>query len=368
MSKQLAYKDGVDWLKNTSSQGEFGDVSFWEKPIPDTKKSGELDPRVYEMKQKERAAREGKKEESAEDVSIEAIRESMGFPNTDVTTSAIQVHYTFARGRSGDIPIRIYTPPQEEKKPAVVYFHGGGFIGGSVDVVENACKCLAERAGAVVINVDYRLAPEHPFPAGLHDCYDVVLWVHEHADKLGIHSGAISVAGDSAGGNLANGCSVLDRNSGKSIIQFQALIYPVVLLDRKNDQLFQWDVRHYEIQNEEHRDLILADLIGMESGGELLSRLYCRDYPVTDTLLSPLLAERLESLPDTLIVTAEYDYLRLEAEEYAKRLTKAGVSSSVIRYKGMDHAFIDKMGVYPQAEDCMEEIAKVVRSIGSVRK
>lgn len=343
-------------------------LTYMEKKIPDSEGAGELDPRVLQLMM-EGAAKSGGGAAGFPDLSevrpetfpIGAIRTGMGFPNKDLTETKVSVELLKIEGEGGEIPIRIYRPAVTGLLPAVVFFHGGGFIGGSPDVVENPCRSLAEKAGALVVNVDYRLAPEHPFPAGVLDCYDAVQWVYRHADELGVDPSRIAVAGDSAGGNLAAGCAQMDRDSGSGMIRMQALIYPVLLIGES--AAYPWRLEEYEIHR--HQEYILPGLEALRGAGQLFQALYLQGHDPANPLVSPLLQESVEKLPETLIVTAEYDMLRLEGEAYAGRLAEAGVRTRLIRYKGMDHAFLDKYGIYPQAEDCIDEIASMMGRLSS---
>ncbi|RCW50228.1 alpha/beta hydrolase [Paenibacillus prosopidis] len=337
------------------------------KKIPDSNAVGELDPRVYEiLSQNKRNFDEGgmlfmpESESAPVSFPIERLRALMGWANTDVTRTDIQTVYKEIIGTNGSIHVRIYSPSSEGIHPCILFFHGGGFIGGSLETVENPCKALAEKANAVVVSVDYRLAPEHAFPAGLTDCFDAVEWVFLHAAEIGINPGQITVCGDSAGGNLATVCAMMDRDRGTGMINFQALIYPTVNMAGIQTEDFEWSIDQYTINN--HRELIIPAVEGLKQGGSFFHDMYLQKQ--TDPghhYVSPLLADDLTGLPEALVIVAEYDYLRLEGEAYARKLSRSGVQTKLICYSGMDHAFIDKIGLYPQAEDCMVEIAEAIK-------
>ncbi|GGG16631.1 alpha/beta hydrolase [Paenibacillus abyssi] len=336
------------------------------KPIPDSDEGGQLDPRVHRVLQDEAEKRATKPnplpDPSDRPAFVKALRDMMGWDNKDITRTEMTTALKTIEGSNGAIPLRIYTPAGKAPKPAIVFFHGGGFIGGTVGVVENPCKALAEKAGAVVVSVDYRLAPEHAFPAGLSDCFEAVQWVYEHAAEIGVNPQQIGVSGDSAGGNLAAVCSLMDRDKGTGMIKYQALIYPTVNMGGVETEDFRWSLDEYDIRN--HRELIIAGIEGLRGGGELMRNLYLQGRTeVTEAYFAPLLAEDLSGLPEALILTAEYDFLRIEGEAYAKKLARSGVATTLIQYNGMDHAFVDKIGLYPQAEDCMNEIAKGLKRV-----
>lgn len=326
------------------------------KPIPDTDVTGDLDPRVLAVIKGYAAS------EPETSFDLASARASMGWPNRDVTTMDITTDHVMIPSADGDIPARLYRPRTEETLPAILFFHGGGFFGGTLDTVENPCKLLAEKANALVVSVDYRLAPEHPFPAGLNDCYRALEWVHERADELGVSRDDIAVAGDSAGGNLATACCLLDRSNETNMIRFQALIYPVVNLGSIPTDDYEWALDRYEIKH--HHDLIRGVVMALGDSEDLLNQIYLQGKAeLTDPLVSPLFADDVNGLPPALIITAEYDYLRLEGEAYARKLARDGVPTRLIQYRGMDHAFMDKLGDYPQAEDCMIEIANGMKEM-----
>ncbi|WP_372662331.1 alpha/beta hydrolase [Cohnella sp.] len=333
------------------------------KRIPDSEVEGDLDPRVMKVTQEQMKKFASFPKLETEDgeighFPIEQMRAMMGWPNSDITSTVITTEERVIIGRNGEIPVRIYAPNKSESLPAVVFFHGGGFIGGTARAVENPCKFLAEQAGAVVINVDYRLAPEHPYPSGLHDCFDVIKWVYENAGDIQVNRDQIAVSGDSAGGNLSTVCALMDRDLGTGMIKYQALIYPTVNMAGVETEDFRWNIEEYNVN---HNHEIIRGII-LALGGNGLSTLYLQgNTDVSNPYVSPLLANDLSGLPPALIIEAEYDYLRLEGEAYARKLLRFGIPAQMIRYNGMDHAFMDKIGLYPQAKDCMLEIAEGIK-------
>ena len=254
-------------------------------------------------------------------------------------------------GPEGEIPIRIYTPEAEWPRPAMVYFHGGGWVVCDLDTHDVVCRAIARRAAAVVVAVDYRLAPEHKFPSAVTDAYAATGWVAANAERLGIDPKRISVGGDSAGGNLATVVSLIARDNSGPALALQALVYPVTDLSTfETPSYSEFADNHYLTrgQMEWFRDNYLT---GPEDGS----------HPHA----SPLLAGDLRGLPPALIITAECDTLRDEGEAYARRLEDAGVAVTCTRYAGMIHPFFSLSGAIPRALDAIQQVADAVRTAGS---
>ena len=251
-------------------------------------------------------------------------------------------------GPDGELAIRIYMPNAEAPRPAMMYFHGGGWVVCDLDTHNVICTAIANRAGAVVVAVDYRLSPEHKFPAAVTDCYAATAWVAENAEWLGIDPNRISVGGDSAGGNLGAVISLRSREEHGPAIALQVLVYPVTDLSR-------FETPSYGEFADGHRLTKAA----ME---------WFRDHYLAcpeDGLhpyASPLLATDLHGLPPALVITAEFDPLRDEGEAYAKRLEQAGVSVTCTRYDGMIHPFFSLSGAIPRALDAIQQVADAVRT------
>ena len=278
---------------------------------------------------------------------VRLMRKMMGFPNKDIAKGRVKTRALSIPGPGGEIPVRLYLP-EGTNLPILLYFHGGGWVGGSVDAVENIGRGLADRAGHIVINVDYRLAPEHRFPAGLEDCYAAIEWAAEHGAELGGDPTRISVAGDSAGGNFATVCCLLAHERNGPALSHQVLIYPGVDLSGRHDE---------ELGPQEGAD-------GMDLGGFLASVYVDAPELLADPRCSPWLAEDVSFMPPALVLTAEYCFIRDQGESYARKLAAAGVPTRAIRYNGVNHAFLDKVGVWPYADACIEEIAEVLGSPG----
>jgi acetyl esterase len=253
-------------------------------------------------------------------------------------------------GPGGEIPLRVYTPHGPAPHPAMVYFHGGGWVVCNLDTHAVVCAAIARRAGAVVVAVDYRLAPEHKFPAAVEDCYAATQWVAENAERFGIDPQRITVGGDSAGGNLGAVISLRSRDEGGPRIAAQALVYPVTDLSSFDKPSYSEFADGYHLsraQMEWFRDHYLAK---PEDG--------------LNPLASPLLAGDLAGLPPALIITAECDPLRDEGEAFARRLKEAGAVVQCTRYPGMIHPFFSLCGAIPQAYEAIDEVAAWVRNAG----
>ena len=228
----------------------------------------------------------------------------------------------------GAIPLRVYRPAgvnDVTRLPVYVYFHGGGWVIGDLETHDVLCRQLTAASGASVISVDYRLAPEHKFPAAAEDAWAATRWVVAHAAELGIDAVRLAVGGDSAGGNLAAVVALLARDAGGPAIGLQVLIYPVTDVMR--------ETRSYEDFAEGY--MLTRDSMRWFIAHYLRSRDDARDWRV-----SPLRASSLAGLPPAVVVTAGFDPLRDEGEIYANRLRDAGVRVDYACYGGMVHGFV----------------------------
>ncbi len=248
-------------------------------------------------------------------------------------------------GPAGEIPLRIYTPQGSGPFPVLVFFHGGGFILCSVESHDELCRALANAAACMVVSVDYRLAPEHRFPAAHDDCYAASRWVAENAAAMGGDPARIAVGGDSAGGNLAAAVALMARDRGAPPLTYQVLIYPLTG--------FAFDEASYE-ENAGGYFLTTDDVRWCMS-------LYLRsDADAEDAYACPLRANDLRSLPPALVITAEFDPLRDEGEAYATRLRAAGVPVACTRYDGMIHGFLSMP--FEKGKQAREEVAAGLRA------
>jgi acetyl esterase len=240
--------------------------------------------------------------------------------------SVAQVEDRVIRTATGDFSIRLYHPAPDQIRPVIVFFHGGGFVLGDLDTHDGLARALANAAGAVVVSVDYPLAPENKYPAARNAAYAATKWVADHAAEVRGDASRLAVAGDSAGGNLAAVVALMARDAGLPEITFQLLIYPDLDFRRSNKSIREFAGKWGNISREA-QNWFMDHYLNHE--GEKL-----------DPLVSPVLAANLAGLPRTFVITAEYDALRDEGEEYGRLLQGAGVDAVVRRYDGMIHEFL----------------------------
>lgn len=247
----------------------------------------------------------------------------------------------------GAIAMRVYTPVAGGPvTPGIVFFHGGGFVIGNLEAYDSLCRMLANESGARVVSVEYRLAPEHPFPAAVEDCLAALKWVEANAASLGIDANALAVAGDSAGGNLAAVACQAARNGGPKIA-FQLLIYPLLTMAEETESMRTLGEGYF-------LDRAVMNWFG---------RNYVpKDVKLNDARLSPLSAEDCASLPPAYIVIAGYDPLRDEGAAYARRLKDASVAVTLMDYPGMIHGFISMPAIVPVATEALAAAARACRN------
>ena len=247
----------------------------------------------------------------------------------------------FIPGPTADLPIRIYRPTTASDAPAIIYFHGGGWVLNFLDIYDASLARLANQSGATIISVNYQKAPEHPFPIPFDDCCETLLWVIAHATDLQINPARIGVAGDSAGANLASGVAIKARDHGIPLA-FQLLIYPCNDLDFETEsyiknstgyglstQAMQWFWGQY-LQSEDHH---------------------------TNPYAVPMRAQSFAEIAPAIIITAQYDPLISDGEKYAELLQRDGVPVFYKEYAGMIHGFFTNMAVTPAAREAIDVAA-----------
>ena len=248
-------------------------------------------------------------------------------------------------GRNGVIPIRMYFPAKKEKMPVIVFYHGGGFVIGNLKSHDKVCRRTCQMNQAIVVAVDYRLAPEHKFPAGPEDCYDATKWVSENIQQYGGNPDQLVVMGDSAGANLATVTAIQARDLGTPKIAFQVLVYPTA--DAR--------LRHASIEENAEGYILTKELM------EWFMDHYCRTAAdKLNPLMSPLLAKDLSNLPPALVQTAQFDPLRDEGKEYADALKAAGNEVQYTNYEGLIHTYFTMPGLHKKCMAAHEEIQKTL--------
>jgi acetyl esterase len=242
---------------------------------------------------------------------------------------------------AGGVPARLYRPTDQVPLALLVYLHGGGWVLGSVAGSDNTCRALANRSGVAVLSVDYRLAPEHPFPAALEDALTATRWAYDHAGELGVDNSRLAIGGDSAGGNLAAVVAQL----GPVPLRFQLLIYPVTDLRGGSPSYAEHGDGYYLTTSE--MTWFVAHYL---SGGR---------GSVEDARVSPLLADdaAMAVTPPALVVTAEYDPLRDDGLGYVERLRAAGVEVTSIHYDSMMHGFVSLADFLDDGQAALTEAA-----------
>jgi acetyl esterase len=281
-----------------------------------------------------------------EDLSVDEARallaafSSLGGPGPEMAA----VRDLAVPGPAGDLPVRVFTPPGAGDTTAcLVWFHGGGWVLGSLDETDPVCRSLAAESGVVVASVGYRLAPEHPFPAAPEDCYAAVTWLASHPDEVGADTSRLAVGGDSAGGNLAAVTALQARDGGGPSLSFQLLVYPATDASTRYPSITENGEGYFLTSRaiDWFLDLYLVD-----------------PSRAADPLASPMRAADLSGLPPALVVTAEYDPLRDEGEAFARALEAAGVEATLLRYDGMVHGFFTAGRLFDAAGDAVTDAGR----------
>jgi acetyl esterase len=251
-------------------------------------------------------------------------------------------------GADGDIPARMYAPESGEPLPVLVFYHGGGWVIGDLDTHDGICRMIANRANCVVVSVDYRLAPEHKYPAAAEDAYAALTDISKRAGEFGFDPTRIAVGGDSAGGNLSAVVAQMARDRGGPALVFQALVYPVC---------------DYDFGTSSYNDNAEGYMLTRDAMKWFWNNYLTTEADGAEPCASPLRAESLAGLPPALVITAEYDPLRDEGDAYAARLKKEGVAVKHSPYPGMIHGFFQLAEIIPAGKAAIEEVSAELRSV-----
>ncbi|HEY3067046.1 MAG TPA: alpha/beta hydrolase [Methylomirabilota bacterium] len=252
-------------------------------------------------------------------------------------------------GGEGPIPARVYRPhgvPASQALAGLVFFHGGGWVIGDLETHDVLCRQLTAGAGISVVNVDYRVAPEHKFPAAVDDAWAATRWIAAHATELGIDASRLAVGGDSAGGNLAAVVALLARDAGAPAIAFQALIYPVCDVSAESPSYVDF-ADGFMLTRDSMRWFIAHYLRGRDDAA--------------DWRVSPLRAPSVAGVAPALVVTAGFDPLRDEGDAYARKLREAGVRVDSLCYGGMIHGFAPMGRLIESGNRAVAHVAATLR-------
>jgi acetyl esterase len=282
---------------------------------------------------------------AASDELLQEIRDGFGLL---VLAGAGEVEPVFAvEDHDADgVAVRVYRSSPEPALPVVVFFHGGGWTIGNVDQYDPIARRIANAADAIVVSVDYRLAPEHPFPAPLDDCWHALEWTAKNAATFGGDPGRLAVMGDSAGGNLAAVCALQARDAGGPELALQVLVYPVTDCDFATESYVENGAGY------------LLEAPRMQWFFDCYTR---AGADPTDWRLSPLRAPDLSHVAPAFVLTAEHDPLRDEGEAYARRLLDAGVPVTKHRYDGQIHLFFSLPGLLDDSREAIERVGTALR-------
>lgn len=280
-------------------------------------------------------------------LSVESARTALDdyFAGQEVERELPHVDEFTIPGPSEPIPVRHYRPDAPAPHPLLVYFHGGGFVTGGLDSHDNVCRALAHRADCAVLSVDYRLAPEDPFPAAVNDAYAAVEWAAEHGGEVSADPSRIAVGGDSAGGNLAAVTALRAQDEGGPDLVHQSLVYPTVASPLHEDEFdsIEENAEGYFLERETM---------------DWFHERYVQDpVHLRNAYRAPLLASDLSGLPPATVLTAGFDPLRDEGRAYADRLDDAGVAVRREHFPGMIHGFVSMTRELSTAQDGLDAVA-----------
>lgn len=312
--------------------------------MPNAKRASELDPdaaRMIEQLERSRGPPTAAQTPESARLAFRERCERLGEARPIDTVEEFDV-----QGPDGDLTLRLYADEEAERedpRAAIVWFHGGGWVRGDLETHDPVCRELAARTGRVVVAVDYRLAPEDPFPAPLEDCYTATEWTVENAAAIGVDPSRVAVAGQSAGGNLAAGVSLLAAERGLDV-EAQLLIYPA--LDANCDT-------HSHEQNAEGY-LLTSDGMAWYWEQYLQGGIHAANPYAAPALASD---ERLAGQPPAVVLTCGYDPLRDEGDRYAERLRAAGTTVEQIQLPDLPHAFLTMRAEIPAADDALADLA-----------
>ncbi|MEG1731555.1 MAG: alpha/beta hydrolase fold domain-containing protein [Longicatena sp.] len=359
----------LNLLKERAVEDTYMGAPLLIKRIPESDEIGAVDPRLYEdMKKQLQILKILPNKMLKLDTSEKGIANSRKMFNAikSVPSCTKEITIDEIKVKASDgyeiAMFHYYQSDTTKRSPVLFYMHGGAFFGGHHGVVEESLKLMCEKFAFSIISVDYRLAPEHPYPYGHEDCYTALKWVVENADALCVNKDLLFVGGDSAGGNFAQYCSTRDLEENTGMIKGQLLLYPTLNMAGIEDDYFHWSIDQYQMTQKQTKELtkMLSMFSSMYEGLEPVLKVKDskNDY------LNPY-TKNPKNNPPTFLAVGEHDYLKIENLGYGAKLFHAHVRVKMILYKGFGHAFFDNTGVYPQCSDCIEEMGRFILDISS---
>lgn len=341
------------------------EVEILFKPIPDCEIKGAMDPRIYKQMKKmaliTRFIPKSKLKMTVNEKSVVKLRKMFNSIDSTpiVDEEAVTGTSEFVTAEDGyKIPMYCFKSKNTLENAPILYFiHGGGFFAGSTAVVTDALKVIVQNTNIIAFSIDYRLAPENLYPIGHEDCYSGLKWIHDNANRFGGDPNNIFVAGDSAGGNLTLYCTNKSLDENRNLVKGQLILYPTVNMGGVEDEYVKFSKEKFDIYDKQARtiNLTLDMFSGATAGlGQLLG---------TKELMTKYLSPYIEvnpAMPPTFVTVGEHDFLKVETLAYARKLVLAGVDTTTIVYKGLGHAYIDRIGYLPQSEDCAIEMGNFI--------
>lgn len=273
---------------------------------------------------------------------------------SDTTIPFSNIKNTFINTNSYKIPVSIYTPQGSGKFPIIIYSHGGFWIAGSVNTHDSVCRKLSKNTNAIVISVNYRLAPEHSFPTALNDVYSVLQWTYKNAESINGNKKHIAIAGDSSGGNLSAAVSLMARDKNGPPITCEVLIYPSTNIYKLNSKSWSYFSKSINLSTQDMQ--------------EYISLYVPKKTDRQNPYVSPLLSNNFSNLPNTLIIAAQIDPLHDEDIAYANKLKAARTKVKIYEYNGVPHGFITMGKITNKSAEALNDICSYIRNEFEVSK